>query len=159
MNALFAIVALVASAAATNKSPESPSSVPSGMWPDGKKAKIPEVRAIVDCNAKVAADAYWEIEKGLADDQGVSFRHMGHPGSYLALDADGFCNVVEDDGSADFAKRATWYDRSGHEIPSLHSFESCAEPGKFLRTRGRLRIDGPKTGGFRLDSTFEIVDR
>ena len=129
------------------------------VGPDGKKSKIPEVRAIVDCNAKVAADAYWEIEKGLADDQGVSFRHMGHPGSYLALDADGFCNVIEDDGSADFAKRATWYDRPGHEMSSLHSFESCAEPGKFLRTRGRLRIDGPKTGGFRLDSTFEIVDR
>ena len=126
--------------------------------PDGKKAKIPEVRAIIDCNAKVAADAYWEIENGLADGKGLSFRHMGHPGSYLAIDADGFCNVIEDDGSEDFAKRATWYDRPGHEVPSLHSFESCAEPGKFLRTRGRLRIDDPKSGGFRLDSTFEILD-
>jgi hypothetical protein len=38
MNALFAIVALVAAAAATNKSPECPSSVPPGTWPDGKKA-------------------------------------------------------------------------------------------------------------------------
>ena len=126
--------------------------------PDGKKAKIPEVRAIIDCNAKVAADAYWEIEKGLADGRGLSFRHMGHPGSYLAIDADGFCNVIEDDGSEDFAKRATWYDRPGHEVPLLHSFESCAERGKFLRTRGRLKVDDPKSGGFRLDSTFEILD-
>ena len=39
MNALFAIAALFAAAAvATDKSPESPSSVPSGTWPDGKKA-------------------------------------------------------------------------------------------------------------------------
>ena len=83
---------------------------------------------------------------------------MGHPGSYLAIDADGFCNVIEDDGSEDFAKRATWYDRPGHEVPLLHSFESCAERGKFLRARGRLKVDDPKSGGFRLDSTFEILD-
>ena len=127
------------------------------VGPDGKKTRVPEVRAIVDCNAKEAADAYWEIEKGLADAKGLSFRHMGHPNCYLALDADGFCNVIEDDGSADFAKRATWYDRPGHELKSLHSFESCAKPGEFLRTRGRLKVEGPETSGFRLDSTFELL--
>ena len=113
--------------------------------------------AIIDCNAKEAADAYWEVEKGLADAKGVSFRHMGHPNSYLAIDADGFCNVIEDDGSADFAKRATWYDRSGHELESLHSFESAAKPGEFLRTRGRLKVEGRESSGFRLDSTFELL--
>jgi len=127
------------------------------VGPDGKKTRIPEVRTIIDCNAKEAADAYWEIEKGLADAKGLSFRHMGHPNSYLALDEDGFCNVIEDDGSADFAKRATWYDRPGHEVKSLHSFESCAKPGEFLRTRGRLKVEGLETSGFRLDSTFEIL--
>jgi hypothetical protein len=127
------------------------------VGPDGKKTRVPEVRAIVDCNAKEAADAYWEVEKGLADAKGVSFRHMGHPNSYLAIDADGFCNVIEDDGSADFAKRATWYDRPGHELESLHSFESAAKPGEFLRTRGRLKVEGRESSGFRLDSTFELL--
>ena len=125
---------------------------------NGKKTRVPEVRVICDCNAKKASDAYWEVEPGLADGQGVSFRHMGHPNSYLAIDADGFCNVIEDDGSAGFAKRATWRVKPGHMRTELSSFESVAKPGEYLCLRGRLTTAKPGSyGGFRLDSTFEVL--
>lgn len=127
------------------------------VGPDGKKTKVPEFRVVVDCNAKEASDAYWVLEKGLSDKSGVSMRNMGHPLCYLAIDSDGFCNLIENDGSADFAKRATWFVRPGNEVKECTSFESAARPGEFLRTRGRLKVEGRETSGFRLDSTFELL--
>ena len=113
---------------------------------------------VSDCNAKVMGDAYWEFEPGLADAKGVSIRSMSRPGAYLVQMPDGFVNVVENDGSADFAARATWFKRPGNDRADGVSFESFTEAGSYLRISGRAKVTTPKVGNFRYDSTFELVD-
>ena len=124
----------------------------------GRKAKREEVHVVSDCNAKVMGDAYWEFELGLADAKGVSIRSMSRPGAYLVQMPDGFVNVVENDGSADFAARATWFKRPGNDRADGVSFESFTEAGSYLRISGRAKVTTPKVGNFRYDSTFELVD-
>ena len=117
------------------------------------------MKVISDCNAKEMADCYWVFEPGLSDKAGYSIRHMGHPHSYLTVMPDGKVEVVENDGSAEFAKNATWYKRPGHMKSEFCSFESAARPGEFMRTKDCIRLGKPEgDGGFKLDSTFEILD-
>lgn len=116
------------------------------------------LRVVCDCNAKETFDQYWTLDKGLSDPNGVSIRSMSHPDSYLAIDADGFVNVVKNDNTAAYRRNATWFVRPGNEDSRATSFESAAKPGSFLRTKGRLTTATAKEGGFRLDTTFEVVD-
>ena len=125
---------------------------------DGRKVRREEVRVISDCNAKEMGDAYWELEPGLADGKGISFRSMSMPGSYLTLTPDGFVNVVANDGTPDFAQKATWYTRAGLERADLVSFESAAMPGKYMGLKGRLSLRTPGKDCSRYDATFELVD-
>ena len=118
------------------------------MWP-----------CILDCNPKEMGDCHWELEKGLADPNGVSLRSMSYPNKYLAVHDDGKVYLKEYENTPEFKKSATWYQRKGNHEGLHSSFESMARPGEFMKHIGwRLSSYPVKTGGEKYDSTFELIE-
>ncbi|MBO6102463.1 MAG: AbfB domain-containing protein, partial [Opitutales bacterium] len=118
------------------------------MWP-----------CILDCNPKEMGDCHWELEKGLADPNGVSFRSMSQPNKYLSIHEDGRVYLKEYENTPEFKKNATFYQRKGNYEGLHSSFESMAKPGEFFKHIGwRLAVCPVKTGGEKYDSTFELIE-
>ncbi|MBR6389098.1 MAG: AbfB domain-containing protein [Opitutales bacterium] len=104
-------------------------------------------------------DCHWELEKGLADPNGVSFRSMSYPNKYLALHGDGRVYLKECENTPEFKKSATWFQRKGNHEGLHSSFESVARPGEFMKHKGgRLGVFEIKSGGDKYDSTFELIE-
>lgn len=118
-----------------------------------------KIRCIFDCNPKVMGDCHWELEAGLADKSGVSFRSMSHPDKYLTLNPDGNITLKTFEDSDEYKKNATWYMRKGNHEGLHYSFESMAKKGEFMKHKAWNLVAAPvKTGGEKFDSTLELIE-
>lgn len=114
-------------------------------------------RAILDCNAKTVGEIYWDFEKGLADENGVSFRNVAYPDKYLVANEKGEVYLETYQDTPEFKKNATWYIRKGLDDESKVSFESTT-PNVFLSYPAwnltNLEI---KTNGAKKEATFDVI--
>ncbi len=118
-----------------------------------------KIRCIFDCNPKIMGDCHWELETGLGDKNGVSFRSMSYPDKYLSLNPDGVVTLKTIEDNDEYKKNATWYPRKGNLEGLHHSFESMAKPNEFLRMhKGIVYATPVKSGGEKHESTLELID-
>jgi Alpha-L-arabinofuranosidase B (ABFB) domain len=98
---------------------------------DGSDNRVVITQVTPDSSRAARADATWIVEKGLADNSCVSFKSADAPGEYLSHH-DFELYLDPDDGSAQFARDATFCPRPGNS-GNGYSFESYNDPSMFIR--------------------------
>ncbi|APZ45923.1 hypothetical protein BW723_06275 [Polaribacter reichenbachii] len=107
-------------------------------------------------------NAQFNIVKGLADENGVSFESVDAPGYYLSHQ-----NFIlklrsgDDQDYEAFKNTATFYPREGLADSDLVSFESKDWPNYFIRHQNyNLRISNyTDSNVYRNDATFEVLEQ
>jgi GH43 family beta-xylosidase len=113
-----------------------------------------EDRGILSDDLSRVASSQFRVVPGLADPTAISFESVDRPGNYLRH-RNGEIWLDENDGSAEFAAGATWWQRPGLADSSLVSFESYSVPDQYIRQQdGLLNLSPVSTSADEADATF-----